>query len=94
MKKALIINSNDNVAVILEETKKGECIELWGSDLKCSIISNEKIPFVHKIAVKDINRGEDIIKYGEKIGYATEEINKGNWVHIHNINCKRGRKTV
>jgi len=94
MKKALIINSNDNVAVILEETKKGECIELLGPNLKCSIISNEKIPFAHKIALKDINEGEDVVKYGEKIGYATKKINKGDWIHIHNINCERGRKTI
>lgn len=39
----------------------------------------------HKIALRDIKKGEDIIKYGYKIGHATEDIKKGEHVHTHNI---------
>ncbi len=39
----------------------------------------------HKIAVKDIEKGTDIIKYGYPIGYATKNIKKGESVHSHNM---------
>ena len=39
----------------------------------------------HKIALKDIKKGDSVIKYGYSIGYATENINKYEWVHTHNL---------
>lgn len=45
----------------------------------------EKIPAGHKYALSDINCGEYVIKYGEIIGRATENIKEGEWVHTHNV---------
>ena len=39
----------------------------------------------HKYALHDIKKGEDIIKYGNPIGHATEDIKKGEHVHTHNV---------
>ena len=39
----------------------------------------------HKYALRDIKCGEDIIKYGNPIGHATCDINKGEHVHTHNV---------
>ena len=39
----------------------------------------------HKYALCDIKCGEDIIKYGNPIGHATEDIKKGDHVHSHNV---------
>lgn len=39
----------------------------------------------HKYALKDINKGENIIKYGSPIGYATTDIKKGEHIHTHNM---------
>ena len=44
----------------------------------------------HKIALCDIEKGADIIKYGYPIGYATEDIKKGDAVHSHNMKTKLG----
>ncbi len=44
----------------------------------------------HKIALTDIKKGTDIIKYGYPIGYATENIKKGENVHSHNMKTKLG----
>ncbi len=44
----------------------------------------------HKIAVCDIEKGADIIKYGYPIGYATENIKEGDSVHSHNMKTKLG----
>ena len=39
----------------------------------------------HKYALRDIAAGENIIKYGNPIGHATQEIKKGDHVHSHNV---------
>ena len=39
----------------------------------------------HKYAICDIKKGENIIKYGNPIGHATEDIKKGDHVHTHNV---------
>lgn len=39
----------------------------------------------HKYALCDIKKGENIIKYGQPIGHATEDIKKDDHVHIHNL---------
>lgn len=65
--------------------------------MKDFIIINEKdnvgitltgvndIPAGHKVALKDINKGEFVIKYGEVIGRASKDIKKGDWVHTDNL---------
>ncbi len=44
----------------------------------------------HKLALCDIEKGADIIKYGYPIGYATENIREGESVHSHNMKTKLG----
>ncbi|MCI8520904.1 MAG: altronate dehydratase [Clostridia bacterium] len=39
----------------------------------------------HKVALRDINKGENIIKYGYPIGYAICDIKQGEHIHTHNI---------
>ena len=39
----------------------------------------------HKYALRDIAKGENIIKYGNPIGHATQDIKKGDHVHTHNV---------
>lgn len=44
----------------------------------------------HKLALCDIEKGADIIKYGYPIGYATKNIREGESVHSHNMKTKLG----
>jgi len=88
MIKASKVSSNDNIAILLEDISKGEVCE-YGAGNKQK--ANQDIPFGHKIALIDINTGEDIIKYGHIIGYATQPIKQGDLVHNHNIRSDRGR---
>ncbi len=46
---------------------------------------DQTIPYGHKIALRDIQEGEQIIKYGFPIGRAKKDIKKGDWVHSHNL---------
>ena len=50
-----------------------------------SLEGSEAIPAGHKYALRHIGKGEAVIKYGEIIGRATQDIEKGEWVHTHNV---------
>jgi len=79
---ALVINDSDNVAVTLEDIRKGETVRLMDGRM---LEAAEDIPYSHKIALQDLAPGEDILKYGEIIGQAKEKIKTGDWVHVHNL---------
>lgn len=81
MKEYIRINLNDNILVALKEINK-ETILL---DNDIEVVLLEDIKPGHKIATKDISKGENIIKYGYPIGHATEDIKKGQWIHSHNL---------
>ena len=44
----------------------------------------------HKYAVREIKRGENVIKYGMPIGHATCDIKAGEHVHVHNVATNLG----
>ena len=80
MKEFIKINECDNVIIALRDYKKDEVIDL--EDAKITLL--EDINRGHKIAIKNINKGENVVKYGLPIGYALEDIKVGSWVHTHN----------
>lgn len=80
MKEFIKINECDNVIIALRDYKKDEVIDL--EDKKITLL--EDINRGHKIAIKNINKGENVVKYGLPIGYALEDIKLGSWVHTHN----------
>ena len=77
MNDYIIIHQTDNVAVVLRPFKKGEVVE--------GVTLLEDIPQAHKVALKPIKAGEDIIKYGSPIGHATKDIKPGEHVHTQNV---------
>ncbi len=91
MRKAIVLNPKDNVAVALKNLSKGEEVEVHIGETVRKIKVNDDIPLGHKFALKNLARGEHVIKYGEVIGVATEDIKIGDYVHIHNVESLRGR---
>ena len=81
MRKVLILNEIDNIAVCLVDLEIGEVI---GQDGLSLTIQNH-IPRGHKIATKNISKDGGIIKYGERMGHATSDIKIGEHVHTHNV---------
>jgi len=79
---AFVIARQDNVATALEALEPGE-ITLLGETQASGITVSEPIPKGHKLALRDIRAGENIIKYGIPIGHATRDIAEGSWVHLH-----------
>ena len=80
-KSAVKIDEKDNVAVALKHIDKGKYIIIEGEKITVC----ENIPAGFKFAVKNIQKGENVIKYGNAIGAATENIAKGGIVHSHNL---------
>jgi altronate dehydratase small subunit len=90
--KAVVINEKDNVATAVTPMKTGRMVslEVQGRGEKIKLLSD--IPMGHKFALRGIDPGADVIKYGEPIGRATAAIAKGEHVHVHNVVSHRGRK--
>jgi altronate hydrolase len=81
--KLIRINENDNVAVALCPLKKGEIHPSpAGGD---SLVMENDIPGGPKIALRDIEAGDRIVKYGYPIGAASIRITRGAYVHTHNL---------
>jgi len=85
----LIIHPRDNVAVALRSLHAGEQTIAKQTE---GFLALEEIPASHKIALRDIPQGEEIIKYGETVAVSTRNIKKGEWVHTHNLESKRWKK--
>ena len=73
MKDFIKINENDNVIVAIKELKKGEKTSVDVTEVEAL----EDIPAGHKMAIKDIKKDTDVIKYGFRIGTAKEDIKAG-----------------
>jgi altronate hydrolase len=81
IKDMIIIHEKDPVAVAVRPLARGETIDIKGK----SIVVREDIPVPHKIALRKIKKDDVVHKYGYPIGYATRDIEEGEWVHTHNV---------
>ncbi len=72
----------ENKVIINKKDNVGVCLTAY-----------KDIPAGHKYALKNINKGEFIIKYGEIIGRASQDIKEGEWVHTHNVKSHLDEKT-
>jgi altronate hydrolase len=77
----LILHPSDNIGVTTSNLEPDEHVEVRSQ----GIAAQAAIPAGHKIALRPIANGERVIKYGEVIGHATENIEPGQWVHTHNV---------
>jgi altronate dehydratase small subunit len=91
VKKAIQIDEKDNVATVTGQTIAGEVLEILSPDgtVILQTKTSEDLPFGHKIAIKDIGIGGNVVKYGEVIGSASQDILAGRWVHTHNVKSVR-----
>lgn len=78
---ALKVNPKDNVAIAIRQIAMGEDVVVDGVKL---LAAAEDVAPSHKIALIDIKTGGVVVRYGEPIVQAKEDIQKGQWVHVHN----------
>jgi len=87
----IVVEPTDNVATAVREVDDGETVTIDVGDERRSIEIKEDIAFGHKLALGDIDEGETVYKYGLSIGYASQPIAAGEWVHVHNVESNYGR---
>ncbi|HEY5583110.1 MAG TPA: UxaA family hydrolase, partial [Ruminiclostridium sp.] len=80
MKKYIKINEKDNVVVALIDLLKGEIISIDEKE----IILKQDVDRGHKIAIEDLKKNDNIIKYGFPIGHSLRDIFQGETVHTSN----------
>ena len=88
---ALRFSEDDNVATLLEDLTSGDEVQVRLGKETRTVQATEDIPFGFKIALIDLGKGARIVKYGEPIGIASQDIRQGEMVHIHNLEGARGR---
>lgn len=76
------LHPDDNVVVAAISLRRGTRLK----DENVTLVG--AVPLGHKIAAKRISSGGAVVKFGQVIGYATEEIEPGAHVHVHN--CAMG----
>ena len=86
MQDFIKINKDDNVAVALKPIAKGTTVNVAGTD----VTTLEDVPQGHKFAIKPIKKGDAVIKYGFRIGYAQADVEVGGWIHTHNLKTALG----
>jgi (2R)-sulfolactate sulfo-lyase subunit alpha len=88
----LVHEKKDTVGVVVVEGLKA------GTDMLCVVTHDNSdfrltakmdIPIGHKVALKDIKKGDTIWKYGQDIGAAKADVKQGEHLHVHNAKTKR-----
>ena len=79
--KYLKINPADNVVVAITDLKAGEIISDEGAD----VVLKEDVPAGHKVTLKNLTEGENVIKYGYPIGHVRQNVESGKWINENQI---------
>ncbi|WP_254271322.1 UxaA family hydrolase [Haloarcula marina] len=82
--------ADDNVVTAIVDAEAGATLPYEGTTVELP----DDVQFGHKIALVPLEPGDDVLKYGEVIGQATETVAPGEWVHTHNMESKRGRGDI
>ena len=89
MQNAMIIDGRDNVIVAIEAISKGDPVTYLLDGAEKTLTALEDITIYHKLAARDIAKGEPVVKYGEHIGITVCDIKAGAHVHVHNVEGHR-----
>ena len=88
----LVHSPKDNVGVVVVEGLKSGT-DMMGvvteTDTTTRVMARNDIPIGHKVALKDLKKGDTVIKYGEDVGRIVADVKIGEHVHTHNLRTKR-----
>ena len=77
----------DSVAIALDDLAAGDRVGIrsLNREIIGEVEASQPVPYGHKVSVKPVGKGSEVIKCGEVIGIASQAISRGEHVHIHNI---------
>ncbi len=79
---ALQLNPHDNLAIAKADVAQGAIVQTPDGN---ELTIRDRIPAGHKFALRAIEAGAPVLRYGCRIGDATQPIQPGEWVHAHNL---------
>ena len=86
---AILLDEADDVATALRQIEQGESASIAGPSGLLYVVARETIPIFHKIAIKPLSSGSDVLKYGDSIGVLVTSVKIGALVHVHNLRSNR-----
>jgi (2R)-sulfolactate sulfo-lyase subunit alpha len=92
MKHAFLIHDDaDDVGVAVIDLLSSQDVTgvYMNSGETLELKSRDAIPLGHKIALRDLAQGADVVKYGVRIGRTTTAVSEGDYVHTHNLKSAR-----
>jgi altronate dehydratase small subunit len=90
MARAIVLHRADNVATLIDAGATGETCHLQG-EAAGELRLLQDVPFGHKVCIRDVRSGAEVLKYGQVIGRAAAAIRAGEHAHAHNVASARGR---
>ena len=88
----LVHHPQDNVGVVvvegLEAGTEMLCV-VTHDDTDFRLVARAGVPIGHKVALRDLQAGDTVIKYGQDIGRIVADVQQGGHVHVHNLRTKR-----
>ncbi len=92
MKHGILLHEpDDDVGVAVEDLKAGTtvgAVTLEGTPVG-SVQLTTDVPLGHKVAMRDLSNGKDVVEYGRVIGMTSQAAPRGAHVHTHNLRTKR-----
>jgi altronate hydrolase len=80
---AVHLQPGDNIAVAARTLQPGLEVQANGSTVRLA----DRVGLGHKLALRRIEKGQPITKYGQIIGFASQDIAPGEHVHVHNVSA-------
>jgi altronate hydrolase len=81
VRRAVRVHPTDDVAVAVDALAAGDVVRIGDAWIEVC----NAVPAGHKLALRAIAAGDAVRKYGWPIGRATAPIEKGEWIHSHNL---------
>ena len=88
----LVHDRRDNVGVVVVESLAAGtemlCV-ITEDDSEFRLTARQSIPIGHKVALRDLQVGDTVVKYGQDVGRIVAAVGRGEHVHTHNLKTKR-----
>lgn len=82
---AVLVSDRDNCVTLTARAEPGDSVSYLCNNTGMAVTVSESIPAWHKAAIRVVEKGGLVYKYGSAIGVAVKRINIGEHVHVHNI---------
>lgn len=79
--RLLSLSDTDNILVLTQTVEAGEIIMVNGQQ----VTNQNTLGLGHKLAARLIPAQSDVLKYGMPIGFARNDIQPGEHIHVHNL---------